>query len=89
MTRYENGAGTLEYAGLETTTRLLTEIRDLLAEQSAGALGRKAAARFLGISTSTLDRLTNAGKLKSVRVSEGRVAWLRSELQKYLDALAE
>jgi excisionase family DNA binding protein len=67
----------------------LERIERLLAEQSSAALGRDAAARYLGVSVATLDRLTSAGKLKSVRVSVGRVVWRRIDLEKYLGDLAE
>jgi excisionase family DNA binding protein len=65
----------------------LRSIRELLSAQSAAALGRDAAARFLAVSVSTLDRLTSAGKVKSVMVSEGRRVWRRADLEKYLNDL--
>lgn len=49
-------------------------------------LNRENAAAYLGISTATLERLTAAGKLRSIRVSEGRVGWTRKALDAYLDA---
>jgi predicted site-specific integrase-resolvase len=61
----------------------------LLAAQSAGALPRDAAANFIGVSPATLDRLTSAGKIKSVRVSVGRICWRRVDLEKYLADLAD
>lgn len=74
---------------LGDVVRELQALRAVLGEQSAGALGREAAANFLGISTATLDRLTSAGKIRSVRVSEGRVVWRRVDLEKYLAELVE
>ena len=57
-----------------------------LAAHGAAVLNREAAARYLGISTATLERLTSAGKLRSIRVSEGRVGWTRKALDAYLAA---
>ena len=51
----------------------LRAIRDGLAAQTADVLCKEDAAAYLTISTATLERLTSAGKLKSVKVSEGRV----------------
>lgn len=65
----------------------LRTIRELLSAQSAAALGREAAARFLDISAATLDRLTSAGKIQSVMVSAGRRVWRRADLEKYLNEL--
>jgi excisionase family DNA binding protein len=65
----------------------LRAIRAALAAHGAAVLNREGAAAYLGISTATLERLTSAGKLASVRVSEGRVGWLRKALDAYLDAL--
>ena len=66
----------------------LRRIESLLAEQSAAALGRDAAARFIGVSVATLDRLASVNPaLRPVRVSQGRVVWLRSALEAYLKSL--
>jgi excisionase family DNA binding protein len=65
----------------------LRAIRQALNTQGAGALDREAAAAYIAVSTATLERLTAAGKLKSIRVSEGRVAWRRTALDAYLAAL--
>lgn len=73
---------------LSAVLKALTDIRNILGDQSAAALCRDAASRYLGISTATLDRLTSAGKLKSVRVSQGRVVWRRSDLDDYLNSLS-
>ncbi|HZZ81933.1 MAG TPA: helix-turn-helix domain-containing protein [Gemmataceae bacterium] len=73
--------------GLADLIAELKQIKELLGEQSSAAFRRGAAARFLGVSPATLDRLTSAGKLRSVRVSEGRVVWRRADLQAYLDQL--
>ena len=67
----------------------LRTIRAMLSDQSAAALGREAAARFLDVSTATLERLTSAGKVKSVMVSAGRRVWRRADLEKYLNELGE
>jgi hypothetical protein len=67
----------------------LRTIRELLSAQSAAALGRDAAARFLDISTATLERLTSAGKVRSVLVSAGRRVWRRVDLEKYLNDLGD
>jgi len=64
-------------------------IRELLSEQSAAALGREAAARYLDVSTATLERLTSAGKVKSVMVSAGRRIWRRVDLERYLNELGD
>ena len=60
-------------ATLADLAQLLQGIESRLAEQSAAALGREGAAHYIGVSPSTLDRLTSAGKIKSVRVSAGRM----------------
>jgi predicted DNA-binding transcriptional regulator AlpA len=76
----------------EAFAEVLTElraIRNALAAQGAAVLNREAAALYVGVSTATLDRLTSAGKLRSIRVSEGRVGWKRKALDAYLDALEE
>jgi hypothetical protein len=39
------------------------------------------------VSTATLDRLTSACKLRSIRVSDGRVGWTRKALDAYLAQL--
>jgi excisionase family DNA binding protein len=67
----------------------LRTIRELLSAQSAAALGRDAAARYLDVSTATLERLTSAGKVKSVMVSAGRRIWRRCDLEKYLNELGD
>jgi hypothetical protein len=76
-------------ATLADVIRALRRVRDALAERSAAALGREAAAHYIGVSVATLDRLTSAGKIKSVRVSEARVCWRHIDLEKYLADLAE
>jgi excisionase family DNA binding protein len=64
----------------------LRAIRRALSAQTAAVLGRDEAAAYISVSTATLDRLTSAGKLRSVRVSEGRVGWTRKGLDAYLEA---
>ena len=91
---FEAGGATASAADNQPATtgdllRALRRIEARLAEQSAAALGREPAASFIGVSAATLDRLTSAGKVKSVRVSEGRVCWRRVDLEKYLAELAE
>ena len=54
--------------------------------QSPGALSRKAAAEYLGISIRTLDSLASAGKLQRLKI--GRKTIFRvSALEGYLDSL--
>lgn len=65
----------------------LREIRRLLSANGAGALNRELAANYLSVSPATLDRLTAGGKLRSVQVSQGRVAWRRADLDGYLESL--
>lgn len=65
----------------------LRSIRELMSVQAAAALGREAAARYLDVSTATLERLTSSGKVKSVMVSAGRRIWRRADLDKYLNDL--
>jgi predicted DNA-binding transcriptional regulator AlpA len=68
----------------------LREIKLLLAAQSAAVLNRAAAARFIGVSPATLDRLASANPaLRPVRVSQGRVVWRREDLQAFLDGLEQ
>lgn len=68
----------------------LQQIESLLAEQSAAALGRDAAARFIGVSPATLDRLASSNPaLRPVRVSIGRVVWRREDLCAFLAGLEQ
>jgi len=101
MRKNEDGMSELEAGGATAiavadrpanTGDLLQALRRIearLFEQSAAALGRESAATFIGVSPATLDRLTSAKKIKSVRVSAGRVCWRRMDLEKYLADLAE
>lgn len=66
----------------------LKRIEALLAEQSAEVFCRDSAARFIGVSPATLDRLASANPaLRPVRVSVGRVVWRRADLRAFLDGL--
>lgn len=68
----------------------LKRIEALLAEQSAEVFCRDAAARFIGVSPATLDRLASANPaLRPVRVSVGRVVWRRNDLRAFLDGLGQ
>ena len=44
------------------------------------------ASYVLGISKSTLRRLTKENKIAKVQVSGGRVAWAKSEILKFINA---
>lgn len=70
--------------GIADVLAELRAIRQALGAQTAAVLCREAAATYLGISTATLERLTSAGKVRSIRVSEGRVGWTRKALDAYL-----
>lgn len=48
----------------------------------------KEACCFLGISKSTLLRLSDANKLKKLQVSERRVAWMKHDLENYVAGVA-
>ena len=48
----------------------------------------KEACCFLGISKSTLLRLSDANKLRKLQVSERRVAWMKCDLQNYVAKVA-
>ena len=48
----------------------------------------KEACCFLGISKSTLLRLTDANKLQKLQVSERRVAWIKHDLENYVARVA-
>ena len=48
-------------------------------------LSHKDACKALSISKPTLYRLTNEGKLKKVKISAGRVGWLQSSIQSYIE----
>ena len=48
----------------------------------------KEACCFLGISKSTLLRLSDANKLKKLQVSERRVAWIKQDLENYVAKVA-
>ena len=67
----------------------LRAIRQALAAQGAAVLAREAAAAYLTLSTATLERLTSKGKLRSVKISDGRVGWTRKALDAYLAAQEE
>jgi hypothetical protein len=73
-------------ATLDDVLGELRAMRQAIGAQSAAVLNREGAATYLAISTATLDRLTSAGKLHSIRVSEGRVGWTRKALDAYLAA---
>lgn len=67
----------------------LRAIRHSLDSHGAAVLNREAAATYLGISTATLERLTSKGIIRSIKVSEGRVGWMRSTLDSYLAVLLD
>ena len=48
----------------------------------------KEACCFLGISKSTLLRLSDANKLQKLQVSERRVAWIKHDLENYVARVA-
>ena len=48
-------------------------------------LSHKEACRVLSISKPTLYRLTKKGMLQKIKISEGRVGWLQSSIQAYID----
>jgi len=48
-------------------------------------LSHKDACKALSISKPTLYRLTNEGKLKKIKISAGRVGWLQSSIQSYIE----
>ena len=52
-------------------------------------LSHKDACKALSISKPTLYRLTNEGKLKKVKISAGRVGWLKSSIQSYIETCIE
>ena len=47
-------------------------------------LSHRDACKALSISKPTLYRLTNQGKLQKIRVSDGRVGWLQSSIERYI-----
>ena len=47
-------------------------------------LSHRDACKALRISKPTLYRLTNQGKLQKIRVSDGRVGWLQSSIERYI-----
>ena len=48
----------------------------------------KEACCFLGVSKSTLLRLSDANKLKKVQLSERRVAWIKQDLESFVANLS-
>ena len=48
----------------------------------------KEACCFLGMSKSTLLRLSDANKLKKVQLSERRVAWIKQDLESFVANLS-
>jgi len=52
-------------------------------------LKSKEVCSVLGISKPTLYRLTSQGKLKKVKISEGRVGWLQSSVNAFIANLKE
>jgi len=52
-------------------------------------LKSKEVCSMLGISKPTLYRLTSQGKLKKVKISEGRVGWLQSSVNAFIANLKE
>ena len=52
-------------------------------------LSHKDACKALSISKPTLYRLTNEGKLKKIKISAGRVGWLQSSIQSYIERCIE
>ena len=48
-------------------------------------LSQKDACKVLSISKPTLYRLTNKGMVQKIKISKGRVGWLQSSIQAYID----
>ncbi len=74
-----------EIVGLLTDLR--TEIRALrsdMARRERGALQKKEAAAFVGVSDRTLDKLVNDGLIRVTRLSDGRRGFRVEELERYL-----
>ena len=46
----------------------------------------KDACKVLSISKPTLYRLTNKGMLQKIKIYDGRVGWLQSSIQAYIDS---
>lgn len=68
----------------------LKQIKELLAVQSSEVFCREAAARFIGVSVATLDRLASSNPaLRPVRVSQGRIVWRREDLRAFLLGLEQ
>jgi len=73
---------------LRDVLEALERIEALLAEDSAAVLSRKQAARFLGISPASLDRLAaSVPELRPIHPTPGRSVWRKADLQAYLDKL--
>lgn len=76
-------------ATLDDVVGELRGIRAAIAAANAELMQAKAAARFLGVSRSTLHRLASAETLlKPVRVGVGK-RWRRADLQQYVDNLSK
>jgi hypothetical protein len=66
----------------------LERIEAILAQDFAAVLSRKQAARYLGISPASLDRLAaSVPDLRPIHPTPGRSVWRKVDLQKYLDQL--
>jgi hypothetical protein len=66
----------------------LDRIEAILGEQSSAVFSRKLAARYLGISPASLDRLAaSVPELRPIHPTPGRSVWRKSDLQTYLDNL--
>jgi hypothetical protein len=67
---------------------VLKRIESLLAEDSAAVLSREQAARFLGISPASLDRLAaSVPELRPIHPTPGRSVWRKSDLKRYIEGL--
>lgn len=55
-------------------------------EVDTAVLSGRAAAHYLGIGLRTLQALTDAGRIPRIRLSPGRIGYLRSDLDTYIQA---
>jgi len=51
-------------------------------------LSVQAACHYLSVSPSTIHRITSAGELRTIRLTPGRIGYLRDELDRWIDANA-
>ena len=75
----------LSSAEVVALTEEIKGLRKQLRAYSRGTLTRNEAATYLGISVRTLHDLRTQGKIKAVRLSPGRHAFRRGELDRYLE----